>query len=845
MIFDQGVRPAGSWFMVRPHHRLATMIFLSRILALILAFLWPQVGTNAATLVSWRTQTSTFELKDDGSLGAIFPAGGGQNYLAQGQPAALISLRIDGELRPPTAAQWDQGNHRLKLRFGENAVVVEVDVRERPSHVAFEVVSVEPVAKVDLLKWGPYPTTIREIIGETVGVVRNREFAVGLQALNVRTLGGTARSESDIEEGGSDQDPDVYDDLPAEILKDQGYRTDTARRTPFGSVLQAYCRERTRERVVANWGHDQYVVPPWADGGVVGSRIALFAGPAARALETLGQIEEAEGLPHPLIDGVWAKVSPKATASYLIVDFSEATVDRAIEMTRRAGLEYLYHSSPFATWGKFQLKPDLFPGGWDGFRRCVQQARAAGVKVGFHTLSNFITPNDPYVTPKPDPRLARIGSAELVEDMDAARQEIRVSNPEFFRKKTALNGVVIGDELIRFKEISESAPWRLLECERGALGTTAAAHKRGATVGRLLDHDYKVFLSNADLSQEIARQIAELFNHSGAMQLSFDGLEGNWSTGYGQYGCALFARAWYDALKPELRGQVINDASLPGHSNWHINTRMNWGEPWYGGFRESQTLYRFKNQVYFERNLMPRMLGWFALRPETSVEDAEWLLARAAGFHAGFTLATSLASTAQLEADPRSADTARKFGAAPAILQAIRQWETARLARAFPDAIRAALRDNTREFHLEPTGARSWNLHEAYLHRFTHDLARAEPSRFSFDARDSSQPPAWTLHSTAKAPLSGIQLTWNGAPVADLAGLTIPAGGRLRYAGGTDLVVADVGWKEVARILIEPRRSTPAKGKQTLDVQTRVTADGTLKFEVRELGPATPIQANP
>ena len=24
---------------------------------------------------------------------------------------------------------------------------------------------------------------------------------------------------------------------------------------------------------------------------------------------------------------------------------------------------------------------------------------------------------------------------------------------------------------------------------------------------------------------------------------------------------------------------------------------------------------------------MPRMLGWFALRPDTSVEDAEWLLA--------------------------------------------------------------------------------------------------------------------------------------------------------------------------------------------------------------------------
>jgi len=59
---------------------------------------------------------------------------------------------------------------------------------------------------------------------------------------------------------------------------------------------------------------------------------------------------------------------------------------------------------------------------------------------------------------------------------------------------------------------------------------------------------------------------------------------------------------------------------------------------------------------------MPHMLGWFALRPDTSIEDAEWLLARAAGFDAGFALATSLASTAQLEADPSSV--ARRSGLA-------------------------------------------------------------------------------------------------------------------------------------------------------------------------------------
>jgi hypothetical protein len=226
-----------------------------------------------------------------------------------------------------------------------------------------------------------------------------------------------------------------------------------------------------------------------------------------------------------------------------------------------------------------------------------------------------------------------------------------------------------------------------------------------------MDHSYKVFLTDAELSQEVARNIAKLCNQTGARQLSFDGLEGNWSTGYGQYGRTLFTKAWYDALSPELRGQIINDASNPGHFNWHTYTRMNWGEPWGAGFRKGQTLYRFKNQLYFERNLMPHMLGWFALSPDTTVEDAEWLLARAAGFDAGFALAASLESTAQLAADPAALETVRQFGATPAILEAVRQWETARLAGAFPNKLKEGLRDNTREFHLEPVGPGRWNLY--------------------------------------------------------------------------------------------------------------------------------------
>jgi len=335
-----------------------------------------------------------------------------------------------------------------------------------------------------LVVWGPYPTAISNIIGETVGVVRDKEFAVGLQALNAKTLGGYPVSENDIEPDYGADDPGDYPTLPAELTKGQSFRGDAARRTDYGSVVQAFCRNRDRERVIANWGHEKFVAPPFHDGGVVGSKIALFACPAGKALETIGAIELAEGLPHPMLDGVWGKVATNANCSYLIVDFSEDNIERAIEMTKRAGLNYLYHSSPFETWGHFVLKRSLFPHGWDGFRACVEKAGKAGVRVGFHTLSNFITPNDAYVTPKPDPRLARIGSSVLTGEVDADQKEIPIASPDYFRKQTDMNTVVIGEELVRYGSVSSEAPWRLLNCQRGAWSSRATAHAAHSSVGK-------------------------------------------------------------------------------------------------------------------------------------------------------------------------------------------------------------------------------------------------------------------------------------------------------------------------------------------------------------------------
>jgi len=51
----------------------------------------------------------------------------------------------------------------------------------KPTHVVFELVDVQPTNRAELVLWGPYPTTIGDLSGEVVGVVRDHDFAVGIK----------------------------------------------------------------------------------------------------------------------------------------------------------------------------------------------------------------------------------------------------------------------------------------------------------------------------------------------------------------------------------------------------------------------------------------------------------------------------------------------------------------------------------------------------------------------------------------------------------------------------------------------------------------------------------------
>lgn len=616
------------------------------------------------------------DLDGKGYFKGIAMTGLSKNYLCADTVAPFITLVSDRERYFPSSLDYEAGSKTLVLSFDKIMANVEVKVSCYASHIAFEVSKAEPAAQIDGLVWGPIPTTVSETIGEIIGVVRDDDVGLGIQVLNPKTLGG-------------DYNPEGM----------TWARGEAAVKKRWGSLLQAYSINRDRFRFVDTWGGEFINTPvkPIEGETVVGSKIAIFICKEPETLDYIEQIAIVEGLPHATMNGVWVKKGLQQGRSYLIADFKESEIDEMIAYTKRAGLISLYHEGPFLNWGHYDLNPEYFPGGKEGIRKCAQKTREAGLFFGVHTLTNFITTNDPYVTPVPDPRLAITGFGLLTETIDERDNEIPVSTKEYFDKQVNnwLHTVRIGSELIRYRAVTETEPFLLLDCQRGAFGTVPSSHAKNDTVAKLYDHAYEVFFPNLEMQREIAVNLARFFNETGINHLDFDGHEGCLASGQGDYAINLFALDFYNNLDHE----VLNGTSLSKTFYWHINTFCNWGEPWNGGFKESMQEYRINNQALFDRNYIPHMLGWYLLTKNTILSEMEWMLARAAGYDAGFAM---VARPESIRNNPVSGT----------LLDVIREWENARLSGAFSEDQKERMKNTGNEFHLEKTGDSEWNLYQ-------------------------------------------------------------------------------------------------------------------------------------
>ncbi len=672
------------------------------------------VSFAMAQPIKLETSGLRITLSETGKITELINSATGKNYCPENEPGPLLAIRIGNEWMGVTHASFNNTTNLITLNYPGSKVTAMILVSQKKTHLVFELVKLTPANQVNAVIWGPYPTIIDKTIGEVVGVVRDGEYAIGLQCLNTKTIGGLLKNGE-----GADNS-----------------RGTVAIKQTYGSSLQAFSLDRSKPRRITVWGENypDMAVDPIPNETTLGSKIALFGCPEAEVLNRIGEIEVAEGLPHPTINGIWIKQSPETGRGYLISDFNETNIDSMLAYTQMAGLMSLYHEGPFKSWGHFILDPKSFPNGNMGMKVCVDKATKLGLRIGVHTLSTFINTNDPYVTPIPDKRLALTGSSTLSESVDASANNITVASDQYFKniKPSTLHAVRIGEEIIRFREVSPLPPYKLLECQRGAFGTVAANHKKGDTAGMMLDYPYQTLFPNFELQQEIANNLGHFFSETGVSQMDFDGHEGCMASGEGDYGMQAFA----EKVFRETNHTLVNGTSRSSHFYWHICHYWNWGEPWYGGFRESQGDYRLENQPLLERNYMPNMLGWFLLSATTTVEDIEWMMARAAGYHAGFAM---VASSKSLRKNPNTSQ----------LLELIRLWQEAYRSKLFSADQVARLKNPENDFHLDKKGA-EWKLYPFKKYKFEHSKQLLQPGQptfagWEFENKDARQPLSFSL----------------------------------------------------------------------------------------------------
>lgn len=639
----------------------------------------------------------------------------GTSLLPAGMPPQpFLQLGWAGTMHTPLSCRTEGA--RLIFTF-DAAHLITLSVLQKEGYTVFTTEAM--TQEGDVLIFGPFFVTPCDAIGDVIGVARDSRWAVGIQALNAKTLAGYPV------EYAHTQSPYVASATLSETSVASLAYTDSAafpavfEQTPC-SLLQLYCENRQRPRVRDILYYSDVSVPPMEhhpDACITGASFALFCCPAREALSVIGQVELGEGLPHPMLHGEWAKTSRESMRSYLIAEFDADTLDSLVAYTKLAGFDTLYHPEPFQTWGHFILRKDCFPEGDASLQAYSQQAGKQGVRLGLHTLSAFTTPSDAYVSPLPDPRLAVLGSSTLSRAVTETETVIPVTDSSVFRTVTTLQTVRIGQELIQYTQAEDGM---LTGCKRGLWGTRPAAHDAQETVSLLCDHPYRVYFPNLEMQAELSERLGRLFRETGAAQISFDGLEGCAATGEDNYSLNRFC---LDCWEHWNRPDIINDASRLHHNLWHMHTRMNWGEPWGAKMRDGMITQRIKNQDFYRRNLFPRMLGWFLIRKAdrkfeaTPPEDMEWALSMAAGFDAGFALSTSLTVL-------------QTNGCTEELLSLIRTWEELRLSDRIPESLREQLRSPETEWHLEKEENGSFVLYPLQISQpYVCDLLELQPGQ--------------------------------------------------------------------------------------------------------------------
>ena len=574
------------------------------------------------------------------------------------QPATKFA-RLKKSGKQFGASRVAYAEDRLQVEFGESGVTAVIGVGVEPRYFTFEVLSVSDPAVEEF--------TFLDVPLTTQGSVADKFQACAL-ALNIR---------ADI------------DELPG----------------PSRHLL-ASCLARP---------------------GVVGAKVAILGCPQGELRNVMKEVVRASReLPQTDRGGPWALDAAANRGSYLI-DYpgsvSETNVDKWIATARGIGAKQIdFHTGQTLRFGDYEPNPKFYPKGLESLKGVIDKLHEAGIAAGLHTYAFFVAKDSKWVTPRPDPRLAKDATFTLASALTETNQTVPVA--ETTKDMSTLTGfqvrnsvtLQIEDELITYSGISKEPPYGFTGCRRGVCGTKAASHTAGARVQHLKEC-FGLFTPDGDstMFEEVAARTAEVYNQCGFDMIYLDALDGSDILGHWPNGWKYYASKFVYRLCQLVKRSAIMEMSTFDHPLWFARSRIGAWDAASKGYKP------FIDQHYLENRSsrqisMPANLGWWCVfdwtpkdRIRTFPDDLEYLMCKAiAGDHSlswlmGFEPATFEKSY-----------NARRLGAL------VKQYEELRLANYFPSSVREKLGAPDSEFALEKTAEGQWGFRPTRydLHKF-------------------------------------------------------------------------------------------------------------------------------
>lgn len=335
-----------------------------------------------------------------------------------------------------------------------------------------------------------------------------------------------------------------------------------------------------------------------------------------------------------------------------------------------------------------------------------RKSRQAGLDFGLQVLANRIPTNSKHVTPKPSKHLLKQGTLQLQLPINETQTEFAVYHSELFATPATINVLQIDDELVTYRSTEEVGNIHLFYgCVRGAFGTRRSAHAKEATVYKLWDTPERALLPDLELQDQMVQTQAKKLTNTTYDLLIFNDLK---SYAYNNQGESAIGHL-LDTMHKYNPNKLLQ-ADLFTPTSWNYLSRVNENQLWNASMRTKIVETSTEKQDFYRKNQMPWMIGNFQIhladkkRQATSMEELEWFLSKAAAFDAGFGLDFSV-------------ETMRKHGLTNIMLNTIRTWEDLRLAHAFSDKMKEALKDPYGDWHIKKDEDASFLLYPQHNSR--------------------------------------------------------------------------------------------------------------------------------